>query len=352
MIPSDAILKHQPGDFVVRENMMVQLTPRQGAEQHYLLLRKCGYTTMEACRRIATEFGLTSRAVAYGGLKDEDAITEQMVSLPIDAATPEALNGGWTLHDEPHRWLQLQHYGYGREPLAIGALEGNGFQIVIRNLDSDGASVFESVGKLSSLFLNYYDTQRFGVPGGPKRTHHVGEAILEARWDDARRELISLGAAESAMARDATNAPAFFLELDPRTVAFYLSAHGSHQWNQLLRSHVTTLPATDRVAVEVEGITYDYVTATQSAARLMADVVSLPQSKYEFREGVAVEIPSQRATVVQTAMTVTDVGDDDQLPGRYAASVRFFLPSGTYATAAIRQLLWVLAQRQPVGAGS
>lgn len=110
------ILKHRPDDFLVRENLVVRLVPPDKATQHYLLLRKCGYTTIEAVQLIANKLGLPSEDVTYGGLKDEDAITEQMVAVPVDVVPTDMRTASWLLTQEPHRWLELQHHGFGVDP--------------------------------------------------------------------------------------------------------------------------------------------------------------------------------------------------------------------------------------------
>ena len=337
------VLKHCPADFLVRENMVVSLTDQASADQQYLILRKSGYTTMEAVRLIADKLGLATQDVTYGGLKDEDGITEQLVAVPLGAlaALSNQPSGPqqWLL-TEPDRWLALQHYGYGVEPLRIGRLEGNGFQIVVRNLDAGQAARLARLRKVSLLFLNYYDTQRFGVPGGPKRTHLVGAAILAQEWDQALRELVGLHAPESAMA-STWQGPAqeFFTRLDPRTSSFYLAAQASARWNALLRETVTATCPDEYLCVELEGLAYRYVTSMDAAIKLMGAARELPYDRYSYQDGQPVPRTSRRSTVVQTTVSITRDRPDERIPGMFQVGLNLFLPSGCYATAAVRQLL-------------
>jgi tRNA pseudouridine13 synthase len=334
------VVKHQPADFVVRENMVVRLTEQDTAKQQYLLLRKCGYTTMEAVRLVAGRLGLLSTEVTYGGLKDEDGITEQLVALPANSVPEDVRDTGWTVAAEGGRWLELRHYGYGADPLRIGRLEGNGFRVVVRNLAEDAAARLSGERKLTTFFLNYYDTQRFGVPGGPKRTHHVGAAILADRWDDALRELAGLRAPESASAQAWRDDPRdYFTALDPRTTSFYLAAHSSGQWNELLAARVGEACGGEDTTVTVDGIGYRYATSPAAATRVLAAATTLPYTRYEFVDGTPVPAESHRTSVVQTAISVGPVEEDHAHDGRFCVELRFFLPSGCYATAAIRQLL-------------
>ncbi|SDT80594.1 tRNA pseudouridine(13) synthase TruD [Actinoplanes derwentensis] len=329
------ILKYAPADFVVQESLVVDLIDGD-ADQHYLLLRKRGYTTMEAIRLVAEHFGLASTDVTYGGLKDEDGITQQVIAVPAGAVTGE----GWRLDTDPDRSLEVLPYGAGREELQIGGLEGNAFRIVLRNLDEARATALADARKITLFYLNYYDTQRFGVPAGPKRTHLVGSAILAGDWDQALSELIGLNAPESASAAAWTGRPAdFFAGLDWRTTSFYLAADASYQWNETLRE-VTGKAALDELFdLTVDGLEYRYVRSTEAAVAVLGTAAALPYSRHTIRDGELVTRISHRSTVVQTTIAVGASEPDDRLPGRYRVHLRFFLPSGSYATAAIRQLL-------------
>jgi tRNA pseudouridine13 synthase len=340
MVEHGPVVKYRAGDFIVREAMAVRLREPAQSSWRYLLMRKSGYTTMEAVRLVATALGLSSREVTYGGLKDEDAVTEQLIGVPMTAGVPIADSEGWAMVDEADRWITLHQYGYGREPLTVGQLEGNAFRLIVRNLEAAAAERFCAQRKLTVFFLNYYDIQRFGVPDGPKRTHLVGSAMLDGRWDEALRELAALRAPESRSAEEWTGPAAeFFTSLDPRTAAFYLAAHASHQWNAELAAAVERACGPATVPVSVEGVRFAYAPTPQDAAKVLGEGVMLPYTKYEFTPDGPVSRASHRTTVVQTLVQAGEPEPDDAFPGRRCVELRFFLPSGSYATAAIRQIV-------------
>lgn len=334
------VLKHRQEDFRVRENLVVALTDAAQATHRYLLLHKRGHTTMEAVRRVADRLGVAREDVGYAGLKDEDGITEQLLSVPLASPAAAALPAtGLVERTGPERMLSLDHYGYGREPLTVGQLNGNGFRVVLRNLDEAAAARLVDRRRINLLFVNYYDTQRFGVPGGPKRTHLVGEALLKEDWALARQELAGLGAPESGeAARWRGQDRDLFRALDPRTVAFYLAAYSSYDWNARVRDLLAALCPDDAPETTVDGLPYRFPTTADGVAALLAARHELPYTRYTYREG-PVERPTIRPTVIQTALTVGADGPDDAFPGRRAVEVSFLLPSGCYATAALRQLV-------------
>ncbi|MEV0322506.1 tRNA pseudouridine(13) synthase TruD [Streptomyces sp. NPDC050658] len=341
------VLKHVPEDFLVRESMVVQLSDESTASHQYLVLRKRGYTTTEAVRIIADWLSISPREVSYGGLKDEDGVTEQLVSVPAGtfsapsgAFAPGAQEANLWPSGEGSRWIHLQQYGHGSEPLRIGRLEGNGFRIIVRNLDAESAKFLESMRKVNFFFLNYYGVQRFGVPGGPKRTHRVGAAILDKEWGKALQELAELGAPESRMAQEwCGSAQGFFAEIDPRTTSFYLASLASSQWNEQLKESVSRACPMGTIPVEVEGVSYRYVSSTDAVIKMLGAGSELPYTRYTYEDGSPVSQVSMRPSAVQTVISMGTHKPDERIPGAYQIGLRFFLPSGSYATTAVDQFL-------------
>jgi len=330
---AEPVLKHVPGDFLVRENVVVDLVDEKAATHQYSLLRKSGYTTMEAVRLLADRLALAARDITYAGLKDEDGITEQLVALPAGHLPARRF---WR---DAERWLELLPYGLGDGPLEIGRLEGNGFRVTLRDLSPAEAATLSAARKINLLFLNFYDTQRFGVPGGPKLTHVLGGALLDEDWHTALSVLIGLDAPESGLAADwRGTARDFFAALDPRTTSFYLAAHASAQWNADLADVVAHACPQQHIDIELDGMDYRYVDSDDAAAAVLGAARELPFTKYAFRDGAVTSRLSPRPTVVQTTVEVGADTPDPYFPGRCAVPLSFFLPSGSYATGAIRQL--------------
>jgi tRNA pseudouridine13 synthase len=320
-VGSSPVLKFLPEDFAVKETLLVELVDEKAARFRYLMLRKKGFTTMEAVRLVASHLGLPTTEVTYGGLKDEDGITEQLLAIPF--------------RNDPR-----DEYGFGIDGLDIGGLQGNAFRIVLRNLDETRVQGLTKTDKINHVYLNYYDTQRFGVPGGPKRTHYVGAAMVAGEWDRGLAELTGLQAPESADAGAWTgSAEEYFKALDWRTSSFYLAAHASAAWNVSLGEVVGTAVGESAFDVSVDGIGYRYVRSSEAAVKIMDHALELPYTRHTYRDGQFATKESRRPSVVQTTIMVGAAREDELFSGRHRVELRFFLPSGSYATAAIRQLL-------------
>lgn len=346
MSPNKGTIKYRDEDFRVREGLVVELCRGEESDVEYLLLRKRGYTTMEAVGIVAAACRAKSQDVTYAGLKDEDGITEQLIAIPTkDAAKlSETLGEDWPLNIAANgrdRWIELSKFGYGNTPLRIGGLQGNGFRIVVRDLSAQIAKSLTDERKINWTFINYYDIQRFGVPGGPKRTHHVGASMLAKNWPAAIEELRNLGAPESQAAQQWQTGPAgFFDSLDPRTASFYLAAQSSSDWNAVLQEMIrSSFDASELINTSIEGVPFIYFKYRNGIDNLVAKVQNVPYRRYSFTNGEVDSVDSSRPGTIQCIIEVGDMADDEFHPGRHRITLSFFLPSGCYATSAIRQLL-------------
>jgi len=152
-------IRNQPADFIVRESLAFTLT---GTGEHlYLLVRKTGQNTRWVAKQLARILHLPYRAIGYAGMKDRHAITEQWFSLHLPGrADPDiaamAIDGVEVLEQHRHS-----------AKLRIGALRGNRFQIVIRELDGDLDEFERRLGTLrDGPVPNYFGAQRFGRDAG------------------------------------------------------------------------------------------------------------------------------------------------------------------------------------------
>ncbi|MFI2207369.1 tRNA pseudouridine(13) synthase TruD [Streptomyces sp. NPDC020192] len=330
------VIKHVHEDFLVREALVLELAEGASAPFQYLTVRKRGLTTTEAVELLAAACRVDSSQVTYAGRKDEDGVTEQFLAVPAGSFEAAAE----FRHSSGDRWMTARHYGYGRTALRIGGLPGNSFRIVVRNLPGGHAESLAGHRRMNAFTLNYYDTQRFGVPTGPKRTHLVGRALLKGDWETALGEVVRLNAPESRGAASWTGDPAdYFRAEDPRKSSFYLAAHASHQWNSALMEEVSAHCRESQYPTYVDGLEYRWLHAAEDATRLLSARSSLPYNRYELTPTGITRGVSERPTVLQTVIDVLDSASDEAHPGRFRATLSFFLTSGGYATSVVRQVL-------------
>ncbi len=146
-------LRQLPEDFKVEEINGLKPSKDKGNYKLYLLEKKSletfsllGYLSKQ--NRIPIfEFGIA-------GLKDRHAVTKQYFTTP-------SKYGIKTFHEKNFR---ITFLGYVNQPLKLGDLEGNRFEITVRDVKKNGLEgVYLKAKTLSQIGTpNYFDSQRFG----------------------------------------------------------------------------------------------------------------------------------------------------------------------------------------------
>lgn len=154
-------LRARPEDFVVRE---LPAYDADGREGHLLLtLKKRLLTTDEAIAAVAEACGIDRREIGVAGLKDRDAVTEQRISVPAEAAA--------ALARFRHPQIELGEPAPHSHKLRRGHLHGNAFEVTIRDLavplavaEARASAKLDALAALGGLD-NLYGIQRFGHDG-------------------------------------------------------------------------------------------------------------------------------------------------------------------------------------------
>jgi tRNA pseudouridine13 synthase len=178
------------------------------------------------------------------------------------------------------------------------------------------------------------------MPGCPKLTHLVGEALFTERWDDAGAILAVSGAPEARLFADWRGGVAdFFRSLEPRVRDFYLAAHESNLWNEKLAELVRTHCAeAARREICVEGLSYHFVDERHEVLKVLQAVQELPYRRHDSSGGETRARMLSRPTVVQVVADFGEPEPDSFFPSRCSVPISFMLPSGCYATMVLRQI--------------
>jgi tRNA pseudouridine13 synthase len=148
------LFKSNPSDFQVTE--ILGYEPTGEGEHIYLWVRKVGLNTAYLAEQIAKFTKLPLRAVTYAGRKDKHAQTEQWFSVHL----PGKGEFDWSQFKEPG--AQVLTVVRHNKKLKTGVLKGNRFDITLRQLSSTLG--IEQRIELIGLHgvPNYYGAQRFG----------------------------------------------------------------------------------------------------------------------------------------------------------------------------------------------
>ena len=151
-----ALIRASAEDFRVTELPKVE---PDGRGEHLLVrVRKRDANTPWVATQLARWAGVPARAVSYAGMKDRHAVTEQWFSVHCLGAEPDP-----EAFDVPGAEI-LELHRHSRK-LRRGALAGNAFVIVLRELTEDATLLATRAERLADGVPNRFGPQRFGRGG-------------------------------------------------------------------------------------------------------------------------------------------------------------------------------------------
>lgn len=185
--PLAARMRVTEEDFVVEEILGYAAT---GDGEHVLLnVQKRGATTDWVARELARFAGVAPLAVGYAGLKDRHAVTTQTFSVQL-AGKPEP---DWSRF--PHAEVAVLSSTRHQRKLKRGALAGNRFTLVLRDVQGDHAAAEQRLAAIAARGVpNYFGAQRFGRGGA--NVERAKAMFAGKRVDRATRSIL-LSAARS-----------------------------------------------------------------------------------------------------------------------------------------------------------
>lgn len=335
-------LKTVPEDFIVVEMARHDILP----EGQYALLEltKRNMTTERALSLLAESLGVNRNAVGYAGSKDSRAVTKQYVSVKafpgIDARVARLQR------DNP----VVRLLGFMREPLGLGMLEQNRFEIVVRKIRD------ERIAPLTAI-PNYFDEQRFSSANAK-----IGLLLLKRDFVAAAQTILATDpyAAERVrehLERVPTDGVGALRFLPKHTLLMYVHAYQSLLWNEALTRYIAMQdPAAARVdgpvpilvpsigipniAIPLVGFGTVLAPPFDSWYTEMLDREHLSSRDFVVRAlpFLSAEGGSRDAFFPVDRLEVGSLADDTMNPGFQQQSVSFVLPKSCYATMVVKCL--------------
>jgi tRNA pseudouridine13 synthase len=318
----------EPEDFAVDE-IPAYLPSGQG-EHVYVRVKKRRMTTRDAALALARATGVSERDIGYAGMKDKHGVTTQWFSLPRTARDVESQ----ALPPE----LEVVEVSKHGNKLRTGHLRGNRFVVGIVGAPPGGA---ERAGALLSRLadhglLNAFGAQRFGRDGENITTALAwlrGERALPRSRERFLSKLYSSAIQAEAFNRYAIARAALGLErLVPGEVvrlagsgSLFMVEHPEREAHRLLAGDIVLTGALPGPKLRP--------TATAEAEKLERDVQGeLGLGEKELRSLADHAPGTRRDLVVRPAQGEVRVEGDRIV-------VCFELPSGSYATEVLREML-------------
>jgi tRNA pseudouridine13 synthase len=200
-------LKQKPEDFIVKEISTVKFTT--SGRYAYVLVKKENRNTLDVVKQISRQLGVPEKKVGFAGTKDKHAITEQMMSIySVGKDKVEKLN---------IENVSVELKGFGDIPISLGDLDGNKFEIVVRDYS-------EKVEE-TDFVVNYFDEQRFGG-----KNEKIGKAIIKKDFKKAC-ELLRLLVVRNDYIGSLN-------KISLRMLRFYVHAYQSYLWNETVSEYL------------------------------------------------------------------------------------------------------------------
>ena len=326
-----ARIRSVPEDFRVEEVLGFEA---DGEGPHVMLtVEKRAANTHWVAEQLARHAGIPGREVGYAGLKDRHAVTLQHFTLNLDRR-PEP---DWSvLADSGIKVLASARH---RRKLKTGALQGNRFRLVLRDLSGPVSGLLPRLESIQADGVpNYFGVQRFGRGAA---NLEKAEAALSGRLRIHDRRLFSLllSTARSLIFNDL---------LAERVKA--------GNWNKLLPGEVLMLDGSHSVFQAQEGDPElprrlregdvhptgplwgrGEPLTTGEVQALEAQVVERHAALAKGLVKVGVEMARRSLRLPVRDFTWQETGE--------GLVLEFFLPAGAYATTVLGELVNIAGER-------
>ena len=152
---STGILKQSVQDFIVNEQLSFE--PSGEGEHAYLYIQKNDLNTEDVAKCLAKHAGVTRKSVSFAGMKDKRAVTQQWFSVHL----PGVSDPDWSLLNNDQ--IEIKKITRHLRKLKRGAIKFNSFEIIIQQLSADHQLIQQRVADISQQGVpNYFMAQRFG----------------------------------------------------------------------------------------------------------------------------------------------------------------------------------------------
>ncbi|MCP5160217.1 MAG: tRNA pseudouridine(13) synthase TruD [Hahellaceae bacterium] len=291
-----ALFRSSDEDFFVEEIMGFE--PDGQGEHLWLFIEKKGENTAYVARQIARAARVRDFDVGFSGQKDRHAVTRQWFSIYLPKENDFNAD---KLNSPTLKVLRVERH---RQKLRRGSHQANAFRIILRQFSGDEQTALASLKRIEAQgFPNYFGEQRFGRGGA-----NLSRAI-------------SYFSGEIKASRDQRG--------------FYLSAARSQIFNLALAARVTdgswmASPELGPMYGEVKSGVNDLSVAERIGPR--------ERAIFDACSVLCKGLESARMLMEWRSLRVVPQNFSYEIAGD-VLSLSFSLPTGSFATALLREVL-------------
>lgn len=316
-------LKAKFADFIVREELGYSLAGK--GEFVVVKIRKTNANTLFVGEKLAQFVGISAKNMSYAGLKDRHAITEQWFCLHLlGKETPDFSK----LELEGVEVLEVTRHN---RKIRIGSLAGNYFELLLRDVEQSEA-LETRLNQLQAVgFPNYFTEQRFGRDG-----YNLTQVV---RW--ARGEITVKDRKKRSFYLSAARSEVFNLVVSERIAANLVNKVKEHDFLKLVGSNSFFQVKFEEVESSQERLQSGDVILTApliGEKSLDSEANLVEKTIVAHHEALVSLMKKERMKSSRRAVLCKpqDFSWQFEMDG---LRLRFFLDSGSYATALVRELI-------------
>ncbi|NIY48572.1 tRNA pseudouridine(13) synthase TruD [Cedecea colo] len=320
------LIKASPEDFLVTEDL--GFGPDGDGEHLLLRILKKGCNTRFVADALAKFLKVHAREVSFAGQKDKHAVTEQWFCVRLPGKEMPDMSA-FSLEG-----CEVLEYARHRRKLRLGALKGNDFTLVLREVSHREELEQRLKTILKDGVPNYFGSQRFGI-GGNNLNQALRWAQNNSPLRDRNKRSFYLSAARSALFNQIVSLrlkkPDFNQVVDGD--ALQLAGRGSwfvatNEELSVLQQRVDTGELLITAPLPGDGAWGTLNAALEFEQRCVEQETDLQALLARERVEAA-----RRAMLVKPAELRWDWWDD------VTVEVSFWLPAGSFATSVVRELM-------------
>ncbi|KAE9541497.1 tRNA pseudouridine(13) synthase TruD [Ursidibacter maritimus] len=316
-------LKAQFADFIVKEELGYDLTGE--GEFVAVKIRKTDANTLFVGEKLAEFAGISAKNMSYAGLKDRHAITEQWFCLHLAGKetpdfSPFQLEGVEILEVTRHN-----------RKIRVGSLAGNYFELLLRDVQ-ESPELIHRLNQIQAVgFPNYFTEQRFGRDG-----HNLTQAQRwasgEIKVKDRKKRSFYLSAARSEI---------FNLVVADRIASDTFKQVIENDIVQLAGSNSWFIAQADELASLNQRLAQGDIllTAPLVGENSLQQTVSEREQKIVSEQQLLLNLMAQERTNATRRPMFCVPTEFEWHFEPEGLRLQFFLPSGSYATALVRELI-------------
>ncbi|WP_313048812.1 tRNA pseudouridine(13) synthase TruD [Atlantibacter subterraneus] len=320
------VLKASPEDFVVVEDL--GFAPDGEGEQLLVRIVKKGCNTRFVADALAKFLKVPAREVSFAGQKDKHAVTEQWLCVRLPGKEMPDLSG-FALEG-----CQVLEYARHKRKLRTGALKGNHFTLILRDIT-----------RRDELETRLHAVKSDGVPNyfGPQRFGRGGSNLIQARvWAqnnqplrDRNKRSFALSAARSALFNQLVSERLKKTDFNQVVDGDALQLAGRGSWFVATQEELPTL----QTRVDNHELLITAALPGSGEWGTVGQALENEQQHIAHEADLQALLMREKVEAARRAMLMFPQSMSWAWRDDATVEVRFWLPAGSFATSVVRELI-------------